>query len=113
MPKRTAAAKPEPVPVNVVCSLCGEPWSLHCADANGEVTTLECIKLLKAAKNRIGPTYIPQPYPVYPRYPGWWQTTPIPQVTWTTTTTGGNEANDYRCTINAANTPKILAASTA
>lgn len=44
MPKRP---KPEPVVVNTVCSLCGEPWGQH-REEDGEVSTLECIRLLKA-----------------------------------------------------------------
>lgn len=82
MPKRHAPT-PEPVPVNVVCSLCGEAWSLH-AEIDGEVSTLECIRLLKAKAIR----YVPQPYPVYPyvqpyRWPngvGWTYTTTTPVI---------------------------------
>lgn len=54
--------KPEPISINIVCSLCGEGWSGHGADP----TTLDCIRLLKA-KVRTQP-YV---YPVHPN--GWWQ----------------------------------------
>lgn len=55
---------PEPVSINVVCSLCGEPWNQH-QEVDGEVTTLECIRLLKAKP----PVYVPQ-------YQWWYQTWP-------------------------------------
>ena len=58
--------RPEPIPMNVVCSLCGEPWVLH-ASVDGEVSTLECIRLLKAKSPTI--RWYPQPYPVYPAPP--------------------------------------------
>lgn len=109
MPKRPAAAKPEPVPVNVVCSLCGESWVLHQQDDNGEVTTLECIRLLKARATQI-PCIVPQPYPVYPQrmWPYW-------------TITSGTNLDNINCATQAGlvdqayntATPKILAASAA
>ena len=49
---KTKIATPEPVPVNVVCSLCGESWHLH-NEVDGEVTTLECIRLLRARAPQI------------------------------------------------------------
>lgn len=107
MPKHTNVARPEPVPVNVVCSLCGEAWTLHRED-NGEVTTLECIRLLKAKAYR--PTYVPQPYPVYPTIcRGWWQTSP------TITISGANtQTSPYTQAINCVSeqrTPTVALAS--
>lgn len=67
-------AKPEPVVVTTICSLCDEPWEAH-GDAP---TTLDCIRLLKAkAAQRTTiiqrDRWIPQPYPypVYPNVPRW------------------------------------------
>jgi hypothetical protein len=53
--------KPEPVAKNVVCSLCDEPWSDHKPDSKGNVSTLECIRLLKRRPkwNWHGPTTWP------------------------------------------------------
>lgn len=102
---KSRAPKPEPIPVNVVCSLCGEAWASHQA-TDGEVTTLECIRLLKAARNRVGPVVIPRPYPVYPSYP-WITYTQGGSIGQTVTTTTG-------VTFNAASTrPKVLTASAA
>lgn len=111
MPKRSAPT-PEPVPVNVVCSLCGEAWSLH-AEIDGEVSTLECIRLLKA-KARANlpprPMYPTYPNPVFPHYgqPYW--------VTYTSGTisvssgvvTGTSGATAINCTVR---TPTIALAS--
>lgn len=47
--------KPEPVAVNIVCSLCELPWSQHGDDP----TTLDCIRLLKQ-RNLYTP--FPRPY---------------------------------------------------
>lgn len=110
MPKRSSVVRPEPVPVNVVCSLCGEAWVLH-QETDGEVSTLECIRLLKAKANRIGPAYLP--YPVYPRpiYP----TLPYWQIN-TCQTTGGNIGRQaYTTTYNACEqrTPTVALASAA
>lgn len=108
MPKRAASPTPEPVPVNVVCALCGEAWHLH-AENDGEVSTLECIRLLKLKAQR--PTYVPQPYPVYPIRP-WYQ--PYWSISTGTTTGGQPHQNDYKVTINTANeqrTPTVALAS--
>jgi hypothetical protein len=105
MAKRTTDARPAPVPVNVVCSLCGEAWGLH-REENGEVSTLECIRLLKAKSQR--PTYIPQPYPAFPRYPAYpyWQGGQIISQT----TTGSYTING---TGTNCNTPTVALASAA
>lgn len=86
MPKKTP--KPAPVPQFIVCSLCGEPWTNHKQDENGEVTTLECIRLLKAQRYTTTitiqpqPWVYPQPRPYQPFYPVWYGT----QTTGITTT---------------------------
>lgn len=79
--KNTSLPIPEPVPTNVVCSACGEQWSLH-----GEnPTLLDCIRVLKMYRQ-------PRPVPYYP-----WYTNPI--ITYTTginttlTTTKGPSIN--------------------
>lgn len=36
--------KPKPIPVSLVCSLCGESWDLHPDDP----TALDCIAILRA-----------------------------------------------------------------
>lgn len=59
MPKN---AKPAPVAVTTVCSLCGLDWQQHGADA----TTEDCIRLLKLELAR-RPTVINVPY-VYGPY---------------------------------------------
>lgn len=110
--KKTRQSVPQPVPASVVCSLCGESWALHAADDNGEVTTLECIRLLKAKACR--PTYVPQPHPVYPARPWYWYTGIQAPCT-----SGGNINSSPigAYTINAAETttatPKVLNASAA
>ena len=113
--KKDRTAKPEPVPVNVVCSLCGEAWASHRA-TDGEVTTLECIRLLRAKASR--PTYVPyRPVPVYPyTQPGWWQTYPL--VTYSQTTTTGGQIDNHGTTpyttINSSATqPKVMNATPA
>lgn len=53
--------KPQPIVVRTLCSLCDEEWEAHGDDP----TTLDCIRLLKAAKVK--------PYPYVPN-PWWWQT---------------------------------------
>lgn len=106
--KKSTNARPEPVPVNVVCSLCGEAWALHC-EVDGEITTLECIRLLKAARGRIASPWV-QPYPVYPQpytpYRVWWQST--------TSVSSGNINSGGGQTSNAVQvqtrTPKVVAA---
>lgn len=54
----TKQDKPQPVIVNTICSLCGEPWEQH----GDKPTTLDCIRLLKA-KVPVAPIVI-QPYPL-------------------------------------------------
>jgi hypothetical protein len=39
-------ASPQPIPIKIVCSLCGEPWEEHPENA----TALDCIEILKAKK---------------------------------------------------------------
>ena len=111
----TTTTKPEPVPVNVVCSLCGEAWASH-REENGEVSTLECIRLLKAKvptpvvvwRDRWYPTY-PQPtYPTYPTYPTWIGGTGTISPN-TTTHYTINSANEQ----TTATTPRVLTASAA
>lgn len=36
--------KPKPMPITIVCTLCGEPWELHPEDP----TALDCIAILRA-----------------------------------------------------------------
>lgn len=45
MAKRTP--KPAPVVTQTICSICGEDWAQH-QEVDGEVSTLECVRLLKA-----------------------------------------------------------------
>lgn len=66
--------KPEPVPVNTVCSLCGEAWSLH-VETGGEVLPTECIRLLKAKVS---------PFRIWSQQPQW-----TPAVSPWLITTGG------------------------
>ena len=61
--------KPEPQPLNIVCSNCGLDWNRH-----GDKPTVEkCIELLKGdlarEKARTAPRPYPQPYPVPYPYP--------------------------------------------
>jgi hypothetical protein len=108
MPKKSAT--PKPVPTSVVCSLCGEPWAYHQADKGGEVSTLECIRLLKAKVVYHPVPYVqPVPYPVQPWQP--WRTYPY----W-----GLGNINTITCsdttgtqTVNTATSPKVLMASAA
>jgi hypothetical protein len=70
--KKTAKAKPEAVPVNTICSVCGLPWHDHGEDP----TTDDCIRLLKAELARRPLTVpVPHPYPVpvYPKRPWYWE----------------------------------------
>jgi hypothetical protein len=55
--------KPAPVPTLVVCSICGEDWSAH-QEVDGEVSTLECVRLLKA-KVAARPAIWRQTYPYW------------------------------------------------
>lgn len=73
MATKKQAPKPEPVSTDIICSICDEPWGLH-QEVNGEVSTLECIRLLKAKRQT--------PTIVY-RQPAWYYQTP----TWPYTTT--------------------------
>lgn len=96
MGKAKSAPTPEPVVVNTVCSLCGEGWGLHQA-VDGEVTTLECIRLLRARVPNItisNPVVLPYRYPTYQPY---WSTFGLTSVT----NTGGTA------------TPKVLTATVA
>jgi hypothetical protein len=63
--------KPKPVVVTTICSICGENWAQH-QEVDGEVSTLECVRLLKA---KIASRPVTITYPTYV-YPTWWQTTP-------------------------------------
>lgn len=38
---------PEPRALNIVCSICGQPWDLH-TKTNGDVPLTECVRLLKS-----------------------------------------------------------------
>ncbi len=73
-------AKPEPVSLNIVCSICDESWHLH-KEINGEVSTLECVRLLKLKRYTPTITIQPRPYvapwyPILPQiYPTWHSTT--------------------------------------
>lgn len=94
MPKRRDP-KPEPQPTNVVCSLCGEAWSRH-QEVDGEVTTLECIRLLRA-KTPTPLVIYRDRYPWYPQNPQW------------TYTSGGITSTAGSTT--TYNTPSVVSAS--
>lgn len=64
-------SNPQPIVTSTVCSVCGLNWANHMPDASGEVSTLECVRLLKAE--------IARPRPVYRQH---W-TYPYDQYTWT------------------------------
>ena len=67
---------PAPVVVSTICSVCGEDWQQHNADDNGEVSTLECVRLLKAKlAYRPNITYNYQWWhQPYRQQPIWWST---------------------------------------
>lgn len=70
MAARKRTPKPAPVVVTTICSICGENWSMH-QEVDGEVSTLECVRLLKAK-------LAARPYFTYPSYystPWQWSTT--------------------------------------
>lgn len=91
---------PQPIPTFVVCSLCGEPWASH-EEVDGEVSTLECIRLLKAKRYSatiIGSGQIVQRPWVQPYNP--WPYT----VTYTSDSAGNiNQASAMTPTIAVAN----------
>lgn len=113
--KKTPKPKPEPVSLNIVCSICDEPWHLHVA-VNGEVSTLECVRLLKAKRWTPTITIQPRPYvqPFWPYQPPFYST-------WYSTTTSslGNQCQSAQTvainSITATNyaTPTIAMASAA
>lgn len=107
------APKPEPVSLNIVCSICDEPWHLH-KEINGEVSTLECVRLLKAKRYTPTITVLPRPYvqpyvPYYPTYPVYGTITVS-----SSTGQGGNTTSAYSTltTTNTA-TPTVALASAA
>lgn len=70
--RKKVPAKPEAVPVNTICSVCGLPWSDHGRDPN----TDDCIRLLKAelAKRvQYVPVQVPVPYVPRPTRPWYWE----------------------------------------
>lgn len=69
----TKHAKPTPVVVTEVCSMCGLDWQRH----GDKPTTEDCIRLLKA---ELASRPVAVPFTVRP----WWD---YPQVTWTSPTT--------------------------
>lgn len=76
-------AKPTPVAVTTVCSMCGLDWHAHGEDP----TTEDCIRLLRAELARRPVTVsFPAPYVQRPIYP--W---PQP-VIWSSTTNAPNQA---------------------
>lgn len=97
--------KPTPVPTNIICSICDEPWGLH-QEVNGEVSTLECIRLLKAKRWTPTITVNPRPW-VYPVYPTWPYTTTI------TCGVGQNVSTSAAHTVTNSATPAIAMASAA
>jgi hypothetical protein len=94
-------AKPKPVIVERVCSLCGEDW-----DAHGDNPTAEdCVKLLKA-KLALQPVMVrervyPHTVPIYPS-PNWWQSTPTITCTSGTTTNGYETFTPRNVEVSAA-----------
>lgn len=114
MAARKKVQKPAPVIVQTICSICGEDWAQH-READGEVSTLECVRLLKA-KIAFTPTVVIQrPYvtPIYYPPTPWWQTTPQ----WTITcgsNAQGNMASSSQYVQNTNDcTPTVALASAA
>ena len=68
--RKKTPAKPEPVAVTTICSVCGLPWLNHGKDP----TTEDCIRLLKD-ELASRPITVPQPYPVpvRPYLPWYWE----------------------------------------
>jgi|ERR1700677_49429 len=68
--RKKTPAKPEPVPVTTICSVCGLSWHDHGKDP----TTDDCIRLLKAELAK-KPVTVPEPYPypVRPVRPWYWE----------------------------------------
>jgi hypothetical protein len=63
--RKKIPAKPEPVPVTTICSVCGLSWHDHGKDP----TTDDCIRLLKAElAKKLQTVPVPYPYPVRPWY---------------------------------------------
>ena len=110
--RKKVPAKPEAVPVNTICSVCGLPWTDH----GNDPTTDDCIRLLKAElAKRV--QVIPQPYPVpypVPRRPWYWEEWySRPKYPPYTITCGGEpkEASYGGKTYNEC-TPKLLSTTT-
>lgn len=105
MATRKRVKKPAPVVIATICSVCGEDWGQHEA-IDGEVSTLECVRLLKAKIARTpvyAPTYI-QPYTP-------WRWNPV-TVTYTTGNTSSWIGNTSTMTYNSA-TPVVATAKAA
>jgi hypothetical protein len=105
--------KPEPISLNIVCSICDEPWHLH-KEVNGEVSTLECIRLLKAKRYTYSPTIVQQPYgvPIQPVIRPWYN--PPYWQTITVSSTDSNQAASSLTTTNYSTmTPTVALASAA
>jgi hypothetical protein len=75
MATRKQPKKPEAVPVNTVCSVCGVDWKRHGVNP----TTDDCIRLLKEdieilkrdlSHERVKSPYVPVPVPYRPE-PSW------------------------------------------
>lgn len=116
MAARKRSPKPAPVVVTTVCSICGEDWLQH-QEVDGEVSTLECVRLLKA-KLAAQPTVIFQrTYPTVITTP--YAPAPIITTPWTPTWTCGGSLVDngssatYVQNTNDSCTPTVALASAA
>lgn len=100
---------PQPVPTNVICSICGEPWHEHKEDAKGEVSTLECVRLLKA-RVAASPTIIYRD-----RWSGpYWSTVTTPYINVSSSGSISHASGISGATINCVNaTPTVALASAA